>query len=130
MKGCLKILLIAFITAACSKPVISDVNKLTGIYSNLEYITQSGDVIGIEIFVVYSRKGYQVVFQDSEGEPSVPVVIPASVSPKRILFEIPKDVGSSYTGKFNGVFYEDKIVGSFEGLKDEIILIRRSSYWQ
>ena len=50
------------------------IGKITGVYSNMRFNPDSGDVSGIELFLVNTRKGLHVVFQDAEGVPSVPVV--------------------------------------------------------
>ena len=77
-----------------------------------------------------SRKGYHVIFQDSEGEPSIPVVISVKIDSKNITFVIPKNANASYSGEFKGRFTELGVVGAFKGINQKIILERRNSYWQ
>ena len=48
---------------------------VTGVYSNLMLNKESGDIVGIELFVIYSQEGYFVVFQSSEGVPSIPKIM-------------------------------------------------------
>ena len=108
--------------------------RITGVYSDMEFNEEAGDVIGIEIFLVYSREGFQAIFQDAEGSPSVPVVVPAIVKGSEITFELPERNG--YSGKFLGRIQKDRIEGHFltgaagrEG-EPEIVLKRGRSYWQ
>jgi len=112
----------------------SAAERVTGIYSNMAFNEESGDVSGIEIFVVYSREGFQAVFQDAEGSPSVPVVVPAIIKGSEISFELPERNG--YSGKFLGRVTKGQLEGHFltgavgkEG-KPEIVLKKSRSYWQ
>ena len=130
MKIWLNIIIVAFLNLGCTASVLAENNKLTGVYTNLEYSSESGDVIGMEVFLVYSKKGYYAIFQDSEGEPSIPVVISAKIDSKNITFIIPRNSGTSYSGEFKGRFTERGLVGAFKGIKQKIILERRNSYWQ
>jgi hypothetical protein len=50
--------------------------KVTGVYSDLTYHEESGDILGDEVFLVSSNKGYFGVFQGSEGEPYPPWLSP------------------------------------------------------
>ncbi len=107
--------------------------KLTGIYTNLKFNGESGDVAGIEIFVVWSKQGYRVVFQDAEGSPRSPIVVDATISDKKIKFTLPERKG--YSGEFVGEFVEDGIAGSFaDGTRSDagkMVRLKRSlSYWQ
>ncbi len=117
--------------AATSASVPS--KKLTGIYTNLKFNSESGDVSGIEIFVVWSKQGYRVVFQDAEGSPQSPIVVDASILGKKIRFTLPERRG--YSGEFVGEFIEEGIVGSFaDGARSNegtaFRLKRSLSYWQ
>lgn len=108
--------------------------RVTGIYSNMTFNKESGDVSGIEVFVVFSRDGFKAIFQDAEGSPSVPVIVPVVMKGSDISFDLPERSG--YSGKFVGRISNGKLVGSFltgavgkEG-KPEITLKRGKSYWQ
>lgn len=109
--------------------------KITGVYTDMEFHEESGDIAGSEIFLVKSRQGYFVVFQSSEGSPSRPVVVPARVDGKEIVFELPEKDGD-ISGVFRGEIYKDSIKGRFmngvlnkSGSKD-FVLYKRGSYWQ
>lgn len=66
--------------------------KVTGIYSSLAYNQEGGDLLGAEVFVVYSKHGYYVVFQSSEGEPSDPIMVKAQVDGATVSFSLPQSV--------------------------------------
>ena len=66
--------------------------KLTGMFSDMAYNEEGGDLLGTEIFVTYARDGYFVVYQSSEGEPTTPVVVPAAISGTSIKFSVPESV--------------------------------------
>lgn len=101
--------------------------KVTGIYTDMSYNAEDGDVTGTEIFVVNTNRGYYVVFQSGDGEPSVPVVVPAEVSGSSIHFTLPaKIVG----GTFAGTIGATQITGSFSSNHQKIRLKRKTSYWQ
>src|SRR5215469_14410085 len=94
---------------AVAKP--PSASKVTGMYSDMRLQPQTSDLLGIEVFVVSSRSGYQVVFQDAEGSPSVPLVVPARIDNVHIEFELPQRAG--YSGKFSGQITRYGIKGEF-----------------
>jgi hypothetical protein len=108
--------------------------NLTGIYSNMSYNRQGGDVNGIEIFITYSKKGYFVHFQDAEGSPNIPIIVPAILKENTLTFVLPERNG--YMGEFRGVFKKNQIVGHFDAGQINYLggvnfnLKRGLSYWQ
>lgn len=102
--------------------------KVTGIYSDLAYNKESGDVLGDEALVVFSKIGYFVVFQASEGEPYAPVVVPATVDGSSITFILPSEIDAR--GEFQGRIVNDELVGTFKANSQTIHLKRKNSYWQ
>lgn len=108
--------------------------RVTGIYSDMSIHEESGDLLGIEVFVVLSTKGYSVVFQSSEGWPAVPVVAPAKIEGDTIAFDLPPHC--AYAGRFTGTVTEEGITGTFsEGRLgrdgNKIIRLKKGkSYWQ
>jgi hypothetical protein len=119
---------LVFIVAACATYAQQPKAKVTGIYSNMAYNQEGGDVLGIEIFVLYTRQGYHVVFQTAEGEPSVPAVIRASIDGTKIAFSLPPSIDPR--GMFQGQITENELVGTFAGNNQQIRLKRKASYWQ
>jgi hypothetical protein len=96
--------------------------------------TKTGDLAGVEVFVMQTHKGYHVIFQAAEGEPSMPVIAPAVVSGTAIEFTVPP--GAFYQGKFSGRITSKAMIGQFDGGqvnhdgKTEFVLRKTRSYWQ
>lgn len=42
---------------------------VTGFFTNMEYIKEAGDVVGMEVWIVYARGSYWATVQLAEGEP-------------------------------------------------------------
>lgn len=109
-------------------------SKVTGIYSDMYYNREAGDVVGVEIFVLFSRDGYYVLFQDAPGSPAVPILVKAKIDGNKIEFTLPDRSG--YSGKFDGVISGNELKGKFEGGQisasgaSVFILKRKHSYWQ
>jgi hypothetical protein len=122
------VITLSLIFASFTGAALAAKSKLTGIYSDMTYNTESGDVLGDEVFIVFSGKGYYAVFQGSEGEPYPPVVIPAQVDGTSIRFTLPKSVDPR--GEFQGNIVGDELVGSFSSNGQSIHLKRKESYWQ
>ena len=118
----------ALMVASGHAATITPSARVTGIYSDMVYNRQGGDVLGTEIFIVYSRKGYFVSFQSSEGEPPVPVIIKALVAGSSIEFDLPPDVDTR--GHFVGTINDSELRGSFASNGQTIHLKRKNSYWQ
>jgi len=108
--------------------------KITGIYSDMSFNLESGDVNGVEVFIMFTRDGYLVYFQDSDGSPNVPVIVPASIKGSNLTFTLPERRG--YSGRFVGVLERDKLKGRLEGGQiskngsSDFVLKRKLSYWQ
>jgi hypothetical protein len=131
MKRWLRAMLItpAFIASvACAQQAVSQRPKITGMYSDMSYNSEGGDILGIEVFLVYSRDGYRVIYQSSEGEPASPIVIPAKVKGNSISFSLPSSTDPR--GDFTGIVEPTEMVGTFSGNGETVHLPRRSSYWQ
>ncbi|EKE2795529.1 hypothetical protein OUL80_003196 [Salmonella enterica subsp. enterica serovar Tees] len=114
--------LISLASITCAENKI----KVTGIYSDLKFHDGTGDVVGTEIIIGYSSKGYWISFQYSEGEPTFPIIVLASINKGKITFKVPSEIN-----EFNGEISSDGwLVGEFDGNKQKIILQRGKSYWQ
>jgi len=106
----------------------ADLAKVAGIYSSLEFHNDTGDIIGDEIIVGLSNEGYFVIFQTSEGEPRMPIVVRALVDNDQIFFDLP--VSEYPGGKFIGKISPLNLSGKFQNTGHYILLQRKSSYWQ
>lgn len=119
---------LALILCACSTAGTKrSATMPTGMFTDMRYHAESGDVVGTEVLVVYSRDGYRVVYQSSEGEPGVPVVVPAKVEGMRLTFDVP--ASADPRGTFNGTFDAQGLEGDFSGSGERIHLTRAASYW-
>lgn len=102
--------------------------KVTGIYSDMSYNREGGDVLGLEIFLVFSRQGYFVILQVSEGEPNPPVIVPAKIQGSAITFSLP--VEADPRGEFQGTINDAELSGTFKNNGQTVHLKRKNSYWQ
>lgn len=75
------VLLLAVATAGAQREP-----KVTGFFTDMHSISESGDVVGTEVWLVYARGHYYAAVQDAEGEPDPPVIVPVNVSGSRIEF--------------------------------------------
>lgn len=107
----------------------------TGIYSDIKYNKEGSDLLGAEIFLMRGNKGYFVIFQSAQGNPSDPVVVVATVKNGKLTFQLPKNQ-SDYSGPFEATIYRDRLEGGFFGGqltpdgKKRFILSEGKSYWQ
>jgi hypothetical protein len=125
MKGMAVAALVTLVSAANA----TDPVRVTGIYSNMHFATE--DVIGIEVFIVYSRNEYQAVVQCSEGEPGAPQVVPLTVSGSSVSFTVTSAQSGCPTASFAGVVTKSGLQGSFAGTENYPgFLTRGRSYWQ
>jgi len=106
-------------------------NKITGIYSSLEFNEEGGDLLGEELFLVQTRDGYQATFQVSDGGPSALMLVDVDIKGRKVFFEIREGM---YAGKFSGEIKDGKLVGILkfsDGGESKVILPRKEkSYWQ
>jgi hypothetical protein len=65
------------------------------VFSSMEYIEESGDVVGVEVLVVRAGSGACVSYQRAEGAPGPLRVVQAAVRGDSLVFRIPPD--SAYT---------------------------------
>lgn len=119
------VLVISFLARA------NDVDHPTGIYSNLRYDRDSGDLSGMEIFIINSNKGYFATYQCAAGEAAKPVLLPVNIHGKSIELVVPDSFKYFCDiGRFTGVINEKGIRGKFEITNKEVFLKRSKSYWQ
>jgi hypothetical protein len=122
---CLMLLALA---VSSSSAAVSKQPKPTGMFSDMQYNDEGGDLLGTEVFITYAHDGYFVIYQSSEGEPITPVVVPATISGTSITFVVPKTADPR--GSFSGTIGSKELTGSFSGSKEIIHLKRKASYWQ
>ena len=101
--------------------------RLTGVFSNLEYNEEGGDLLGWEVIIVFGGDRHYAIVQSAEGSPSRPEVVVLAVSGSKISFTL--EDGST----FSGVIGKRGIKGSFKhrlGGTEDVLLKRGKSYWQ
>jgi hypothetical protein len=106
--------------------------RITGIYSNLSYNKDGGDLLGMELLILPCGHGtepaYSVFVQIAEGGAPFSVVVPLKVTGTKIEFTLP--LGGAYSG--------EHFVGTFKGIElvvrwsqgTEEHLKHGKSYWQ
>jgi len=106
-------------------------NKVTGLFTDMHYISEADDVLGTEIFIIYSNSGYYAVMQCAEGAPSKPVVVSASIKGNEVKLEPHNDPSSHCPiATFTGQITPSGLRGKFEGTDYPGLLKRQRSYWQ
>lgn len=106
--------------------------KYTGTFSTLAYNREGGDLLGAEIKIVATRKGYQGALQIAEGGPSPLMVVDVFFEKDKVKFEVPKSYPQYGGGVFEGQIDTTGIRGAFVfgGVRgDQEHLVRGRSYW-
>jgi len=104
--------------------------RIAGIYSSMHYIPEAGDVLGEEIKIVASGKGYRGFLQFAEGSPSEVIEVDVKVVGATVSFVIPDD--NFYAGQFAGTVVNGVLKGKFRfknGGSEKVALRKGKSYW-
>jgi len=110
-------------------------SRVTGIYTDMRYNEEGGDLLGTEIFLLQGKSGYYVSFQSAQGVPETPLLVAAKVARNRLTFTLPSSK-ATYSGLFEGRIYSDRIEGHFTGGQlsptgtKSFVLRKGQSYWQ
>jgi hypothetical protein len=109
----------------------ADDEMINGIYSNMSYNQEAGDLIGVEIFIFPSKTGHFAFVQIAEGGFPYAALIPVKLDGDKIEFLLPND-GVYAGGKFIGIVKNGYIDGKFEGTmhSEKLKLKKGKSYWQ
>jgi hypothetical protein len=102
--------------------------RVTGVFSDLHFVPEAGDVSGMEVFIIYTNEGYYALVQFAEGTLLVPVVVPVKVDKSSVRFTVPLPTGAKR--QFLGVVTEEGLLGKFENAGGKFNLKRGKSYWQ
>jgi len=110
--------------------------RITGIYSDLYYNRDDGDLGGTELFIVeVGELGYAAFIQHWEGGTTMPVVVPVEVNGNKVKFSVaaPSLGEGQYEGRitrnaFDGSWRHPLASGGFA--EDPIHLKRKKSFWQ
>ena len=60
-------------------------------YSNVHYVPQEGEYVGINIVLVREESGTMILFQESNGSPGKPLLLQATTTADGFDFEVPTD---------------------------------------
>lgn len=114
-----------------------DKQAVTGIFSDLYYNDEGGDLLGTEIFIVFDGNDrYVAFFQHWEGGGDPAIVVSVTTGPNNhVSFEIPEPAlgagiyeGNITKAGFDGVWIHRMSNGHI--YKYPIRLKRKKSYWQ
>jgi len=127
MKRVFTLLLLAFtgVTSLASAAGIS------GIYSNMRYEEQAGDLVGHELFIYPGCGKYCVLVQIARGGAPYSELLSLTVKEDKIEFTLSEE--GVYSGaSFSGVVHSSKIIGEFKmnSGKFSVEFKRGKSYWQ
>lgn len=113
---------------ALSTPQASPQAHVSGIYSDLYYNSDGGDLLGMELVIIPNDSGYVACVQIAEGGSPFVIVVPISIIGAKVEFTIPQ--GSQYGGEhFAGYLSGRKLVLHWAKGQEETLL-RGKSYWQ
>jgi hypothetical protein len=110
--------------------------RVTGIFSNLAYSEEGGDLLGTEIFLItIGRLEYVAFFQCWGGEATRPVTVPVKVNGDMISFAVrgASCGDGAYSGRiskagFDGAWTYRLLDGGSRA--EPVHLKRKQSYWQ
>ena len=102
--------------------------KVTGFFTNMHYIPEAGDVIGLEVWIVYAREHFFATVQDAEGEPDPPVVAPVDVFGSQVKF-VTGDPAPDTITHYQGTVSKAGLMLSVDGTPASL-LKRQNSFWQ
>ena len=108
--------------------------RVTGCFTNMRWVGDAGDVLGMEVRILYSLNpdgvsgDYWVLFQDAQGAPQAPVLVKARLSGQALEFTVPASSGDE--GTFKGTVTGTALEGAFSGVREPIRLARGKSYWE
>lgn len=126
---CAWVLATAFIEGAFAVEPLANPRNPSGVFSNMTYDEESGDLDGFEFFFVYSKSGYYVFYQYGNGAPETPILTPLNIKDNAFEFSIP--IGGEFYGRFVGEYTATGVQGRFEDFPLKLIkLTRGKSYWQ
>jgi hypothetical protein len=139
MRGCGSLVVAVAIGAALSTHTCAAAEqkaRVTGIYSNLAYNEEGGDLLGTEIFIITIGRGeYVTFFQCWGGEATQPVTVPVKVNGDMISFAVRGALCGDglYKGRigkagFDGTRTYPLLDGGSR--TEPVHLKRKQSYWQ
>ncbi len=109
-----------------------NIPRITGLYSDMWYLTGKQQIVGTEIFVMQNQSGYVAMVQCAKGVAGTPFIAPLTLKGKTVIIEIPARADSlCCPGRFTGTIVEKQLRGEFADCHNgPLVLTRKNSYWQ
>lgn len=106
--------------------------RITGLYSDMWYLTSKQKIMGTEIFIMQNQAGYVAMVQCAQGVAGTPLIVPLTLKGSNVVLEIPaREDSLCCPGRFTGSIVEKQLRGQFEGCTSSpLVLVRKNSYWQ
>ncbi len=106
--------------------------RITGLYSDMWYLTAKQQLIGTEIFIMQNQRGYVAMVQCAKGVAGTPLIAPLTLKGNSIAIDIPaREDSLCCPGRFTGTLVEKQLRGQFDGCNNTpLVLTRKNSYWQ
>jgi len=120
------------VTAGSIAAAAESTARITGLYSDMWYLTSKQQIVGTEIFIMQNQLGYVAMVQCATGAAGTPFVVPMTLKGSSVTIEIPARADSlCCAGRFTGTIVEKQLRGQFEDCKNgPLVLMRKNSYWQ
>ncbi len=100
---------------------------ITGVFGDLHWVPEAGDIVGTEVIVVRTAGAYRVIFQEGLGEPGPVDTVPASIRGDSLFFDLPANPTWRIPARsFRGQIAPKQLRGRFAGHSDELVLPRRA----
>ncbi|MFC1542541.1 hypothetical protein ACFL4M_01455 [Pseudomonadota bacterium] len=125
-------ILISLFIFFSAEVIASDLNDKRGIFSNMKYFEEAGDLVGQELFIFPGCGDYCVLFQIAEGGFPYAELLPLEVNGNKIGFALSNNNNRYERVTFSGQVMKDKIEGTlnFDGVENKVTYSRGKSYWQ
>ncbi|MBI3774920.1 MAG: hypothetical protein HY273_05100 [Gammaproteobacteria bacterium] len=106
--------------------------RITGLYSDMWYLTSKQKIMGTEIFIMQNQAGYVAMVQCAQGLAGTPFIVPLTLKGNAVAIDIPaREDSLCCPGRFTGSVVEKQLRGQFEGCNSSpLVLVRKNSYWQ
>ena len=106
--------------------------RITGLYSDMWYLTGKQQIVGTEIFIMQNQRGYIAMVQCAQGAAGTPFIAPLTLKGNSVAIEIPaREDSLCCPGRFTGTIVEKQLRGQFDGCNNgPLVLTRKNSYWQ
>jgi hypothetical protein len=126
----LAVFVVAVIAFATSIGKAQGERRITGTYTDMYYNDEGGDLLGEELKIVYTDKGYQGALQFADGGAGPLIIVNIRIDGDKIAFTVPDS--SPDASFFSGTIKDGVIHGEFDykaGGVETVTLKKGKSYW-